>query len=218
MDKLIKTTIDKGLEKYSESIFLRIITNLFIPGGPILDIILGTRGSNITQERLTHFFKTLQHEINLLKENIIDYDYINSEEFYDIIIKSIDASIKTRDREKIAYYVKILKNSIPIQDRHTFYPEDYLSILIELTPREVEVARIVYLKEKDILNELSKQKTIDLEKLSVNCPFVPKEDISFILIRLMRVGLLRPTTGFLADVEYTITEVFRKIMQYLEIQ
>ncbi len=217
MDNLIKTTIDKGLEKYSESIFLRVITNLFIPGGPILDIILGTKRSNITQERLMHFFKILQHAINLLQQNTIDYDYINSEEFYDIIIKSVDASIKTRDREKIAFYAKIIKNSIPIQDRYTFYPEDYLSILIELTPREFEVARIIYGKEKEILEEKS-QTIIDLEKVSKNCPFIPKEDISFILIRLMRVGLLLPTSGWGGGVQYAITEVFRKIMQYLQIK
>ena len=217
MDKLIKTTINKGLQKYSESIFLRVFTNLCIPGGPILDIILGTKGSNITQERLTHFFKILENEINQLKDNVVDYDYINSEDFYDILIKSIDATVKTRYREKISYYAKILTTSIPIQDRYNFSPEDYLNILIELTPREFEVARTLYMKENEVTT--IKEGIIDgFEKVAEICPFVPAEDINFILIRLMRVGLLCPTSGWGGGVQYYITDVFRNIMQYLEIK
>jgi len=211
--------LEKGSEIYAENTALRALITAIPHIGGSIDIIFASKAIKLIEERLIYLLARLRVEMKSLKEGIVDKDYLESDEFFDLVMRLMDASAKTCHKEKIDIYAKLLTNSVAIQGREEFSPEDYLNILIELTPREIDVAKIIYEKEEEIAGGHSAGKMIiDLKKLSEYCHFVPKEDLRFILIRLMRVGLLSPTTGWFADVEYVITEVFRKIMQYLEIK
>ncbi len=145
---------------------------------------------------MNYLLNSLKDEMISLKSKVIDKDYLESEEFFDLFVKIMDASIKTRHRIKIDYYTKLFSNYLPLQDRITFSPEDYLNILIELEPREIELMKITFSHEKYISNIYTELETIDIDKLTEKCFPLAKEDVEFIILRLMRVGLLIPVTGY----------------------
>jgi len=67
-------------------------------------------------------------------------------------------------------------------------------------------------------NELKWALRCGWKKLEKDCPLIPKEDFQFILLRLEKSGLIGELpAGWLGEGGiFVITDVFRKIMKYLE--
>lgn len=226
MEKLtseyISDKIKPAIEKYSGNAILRAsISTIPIIGSP-LDIFLTTKAQKIINDRIMSLFNELKEELSTLKDRIVDKDYINSEEFIELFMRTIEASTKTRNKEKIKLYAKLLKGAIKFQDRDKFSPEEYLQILSELTIKELEVAKAIYRQQKQ---ERKKDETelqwalrCGWEKLIKECPSIPEEDFRFIFLRLEKSGLIRelPDGWFGEGGIFIITDVFRKIMKYLE--
>jgi len=224
LPKYISEKINPAIEKYSENIILREVIS-FIPfiGSP-LDIFLTTKAQKTVNVRMIHLFNELKGEMSTLEKGKVDKDYINSEEFIDLFIKTIEAAAKTIDKGKIKLYAKLLKGAIKFQDRKKYSPEEYLQVLSELTIRELEVAKAIYKqqgqerkKDEDELQWILRR---GWEKLEKECPSIYKEDFTFVLLRLQKSGLIRqmpPKYWYTQEkVVFVITDVFRKIMIYLE--
>jgi hypothetical protein len=118
-------------------------------------------------------------------------------------------------------YSKILRNSVIQDKRMTHSPEDYLTVLAELTPREVQLAKVIYTQQREgpskNENELHWASSKGWENLAVES-HLEEEDIPFLLKRLERCGLIREITGTYYDYTggvYAITDVFRKLMDYI---
>ena len=220
--KYIFDKIKPAIEKYSENALLRIaISEIPIIGSP-LDIFLTTKAQKIINDRIMSLFSELKEGMSTLEGRIVDKDYIDSEEFIELFIKTIEASTKTRNKEKIKLYAKLLKGAIKFQDRKKYSPEEYLQVLSELTIKELEVAKAIYRQQRQKRrkdeNELQWALRCGWEKLEKDCPLIPKEDFQFILLRLEKSGLIRelPAGWFGEGGIFVITDVFRKIMKYLE--
>lgn len=223
LPKYISEKINPAIEKYSENIILREAIS-FIPfiGSP-LDIFLTTKAQKTVNVRIIHLFNELKGEMSTLEEGKVDKDYINSEEFIDLFIKTIEATAKTIDKGKIKLYAKLLKGAIKFQDRKKYSPEEYLQVLSELSIRELEVAKAIYKqqgqerkKDEDELKWILRR---GWEKLEKECPSIPKEDFRFIFLRLRKSGLiqeLQHSYFYSKKVVFVISNVFRKIMRYLE--
>ena len=223
-DKYISDKLNPAIEKYSENVVLRgaIILIPFI-GSP-LDIFLTTKAQKIFSDRIINLFDELKYEMTTLENKKVDKDYINSEEFIDLFIKTIEATAKTRNKEKIKLYAKVLKGAIKFQDRRKYSPEEYLQVLSELTMKELEIAKAIYRqqrkeKRKDE-NELQWALRCGWEELEKDCPLVPEEDFTFIFLRLQKNGLIQELPKkywyTLESTVFVITDVFRKIMEYLK--
>lgn len=231
MEKLTSEYIlDKmklATEKYSENAILRAsITSVPFIGSP-LDIFLTTEAQKIVNDRIMSLFDKLKEEMNTLEDRIVDKDYINSEEFIELFIRTIEASAKTRNKEKIKLYAKLLKGAIKFQNRKKYSPEEYLQVLSELTIKELEVAKAIYRQQRQERrkdeNELQWALRCGWEKLEKKCPSIPEEDFRFIFLRLRKSGLIQDLEHIYYSskkekkkVVFVITDVFRKIMKYLE--
>jgi hypothetical protein len=231
MEKLTSEYIlDKmklAIEKYSENAILRAsITSVPFIGSP-LDIFLTTEAQKIVNDRIMSLFDKLKEEMNTLEDRIVDKDYINSEEFIELFIRTIEASAKTRNKEKIKLYAKLLKGAIKFQNRKKYSPEEYLQVLSELTIKELEVAKAIYRQQRQERrkdeNELQWALRCGWEKLEKKCPSIPEEDFRFIFLRLRKSGLIQDLEHIYYSsnkekkkVVFVITDVFRKIMKYLE--
>ena len=221
-DKYISDKLNPAIEKYSENVVLRgAITLIPFIGSP-LDIFLTTKAQKIVNDRIMNLFNELIEEMSTLEDGMVDKDYIDSEEFIEVFTKTIETAAKTRSKEKIKLYAKLLKGATKFQDRKKYSPEEYLQVLSELTMKELEVAKAIYKqqrkeKRKDE-NELQWALRCGWEKLEKDCPLIPKEDFQFILLRLEKSGLIRelPAGWFGEGGIFGITDVFRKIMKYLE--
>ena len=231
MEKLTSEYIlDKmkpAIEEYSENAILRAsITSVPFIGSP-LDIFLTTEAQKIVNDRIMSLFDKLKEEMNTLEDRIVDKDYINSEEFIELFIRTIEASAKTRNKEKIKLYAKLLKGAIKFQNRKKYSPEEYLQVLSELTIKELEVAKAIYRQQRQERrkdeNELQWALRCGWEKLEKKCPSIPEEDFRFIFLRLRKSGLIQDLEHIYYSsnkekkkVVFVITDVFRKIMKYLE--
>jgi hypothetical protein len=210
----------KVSEVYAENAVLRALFNAIPYIGGSLDILFASKGQKIIQSRLAQFLEDLKVEMNHLKENMIDNEYLESEECFDLVLRALEAAAKTRDREKIRLYSKVLRGAVTIQNRKEYSPEEYLGILAELTPKEIEVARVIYSQQSDRPqndeNEVQWAIRKGWKQLSEQCS-IPKEDLPFILLRLQRSGIIHEITGTYGGSSgvYIVTESFRKLMRYL---
>lgn len=207
---------------YNDSSLLRL-SILGIPKiGTVIDTILTTKGQKISYDRLLSFFTELDKEIKTIHEKYIDLEYIESEEFYDLLIKAMDASMKSRFIDKRMYYARILGNKCSA-DSEDFNPEFFIDIINELTMEELLVAKKMFeLKTTDeynrLLNENGGHKdyvTQDQEILTLTDLQVDKSAYTFILLRLQRAGLIKEQTGSMVGYVggvYEITDTFKKLM------
>ena len=221
--KYISDKLKPAIEKYSENALLRIaISEIPIIGSP-LDIFLTTKAQKIINDRIMSLFSELKEEMSTLEDRMVDKDYIDSEEFIELFIKTIEASTKTRNKEKIKLYAKLLKGAIKFQDRKKYSPEEYLQVLSELTIKELEVAKAIYRQQRQERrkdeNELEWALRYGWEELEKECPSIPEEDFRFIFLRLRKSGLIQDLQNsyfYSKKVVFVISDVFRKIMKYLE--
>ena len=137
----------KLTKKYSNQPVLRVLIQLVPFGiGSAIDTLLQIRLNNIQSDRTKHFFDELEKGNILLDEKLL-----KSEDFLHKFFITTNVALKTRRREKIIMFAKLLKNSF--SDENIDEYEEYLSILDELSYREIRALIILdkYYK-KHILN------------------------------------------------------------------
>jgi hypothetical protein len=133
---------------YERNTALRTLV-VAIPGiGSIFDMVLASEGQRIYRERIHKLIADLkddmQERMETVENSVLDREYLASEEFFDLLIKALDATIKTRDEEKRRLYARILTESTIRFKREGHSPEEYLDLIADLTPRELSVARALY--------------------------------------------------------------------------
>jgi hypothetical protein len=84
-----------------------------------------------------------------IEGNMINQNFLDSDDWFDLVVKAFDSAIRTRDWKKIKLYSKILLNSVIQSVREGHNPEDYLTVLTELTSNEIRVAKAIYEQQKD---------------------------------------------------------------------
>ena len=231
--EILKANIEQAKYLAEESVLLYNDTSplrlcvLGIPTlGPVIDTILTSKGQKISYNRLLEFIKELETEIKSIDERLINLEFIESEEFYDLLIRAIEASLKTRHNEKRKLYATILKNRCLVE-KEDLNPEFYLDIINELNVEELIVAKKLFelkttdgyenlIKENKEKSEYIKQ---DKDVLALTDMPIDKDDYTFILLRLQRVGLIKEQTGMIIGYTggvYNITETFRKLMKVID--
>jgi hypothetical protein len=192
--------------------------------GPIIDTLLSTKGQTIAYNRLLEFYNELRKEIQSIDEKIIDLEYVNSEDFYDLLMKLSESSIKTKSNEKKKLYARILKNSCIISEIKT-NPEYFIDIITEISLEEFLVAKKLFeLKNSGDYDKLindhydGKNMMTTSDVLALTDITIDKDDIDFILLRLQKVGLIKELTGsYMGNTggSYNLTKTFTKIMAIL---
>ncbi len=106
-------SIEKSLERYSNSAYIRAVVTAIPYIGSALDILLYEKGSKWRQERFNQMIEALSNEIEELgiaSDEIIESlnAKIDSEEFYDLFIQASQNATKEKSEEKIATISHIL--------------------------------------------------------------------------------------------------------------
>lgn len=222
LPEIIKETTKKATEKYEESSKLRTMISLIPYIGSPMDVFISSEGQKIVQKRFEILIQKLQIEMEVIEEKMIDPKYLESEEFFDIMVTAFESTSRTREEEKIVLYAKILKNSVIINERD-IEPEEYLKIIQELTLQELVVAKEIYNQQSKEDPESEDSILLWARKMGWdNLPeilSIHSEDLSFLLKRIEKTGLITEITGTYWDYAggtYVITNAFRKIMEYLK--
>lgn len=120
-----------------------------VPGVGAIDILLQAPFQRRSNMLLTKF----SEQITTLQEEKIDREYLNSEAWLDLMLQAIDTASRTRHQEKIQLYARILAAAVPIQDRLQHSPEEYLSVLAQMTQHELALSQAIYEQQKEQLHE-----------------------------------------------------------------
>lgn len=140
------------IEKYEESNVLRALVNLIPTIGGSLDILLSIKGSKWREERLKEFLTDLDKRVEEMENQELIEKISQSEEFYDLVVQSMNSVVKTRHRKKIECYANILINNLA-NPKSKISSELLISVLDTITIDEIE-----YLTE---LKNPSYQITVD---------------------------------------------------------
>ena len=153
----------------------------------------------------------------------IDRAFLDSEEFLDVIMKAFESSAKTRSDKKRQLFARILAARIEQDDLACHSPEDYLSVITQLSESEILIAQKIYevivSKPRPIGGTQFVGATVGLLEQLHQGKEIPLADYDYVLLRLQRVGLLKEQTGAFAGYSggaYHLTSAFMNLMRTLE--
>lgn len=224
----MRESLNTSLEVIAEEPVLQALLNT-IPGvGGSLNELLAGKGQRIMEERRDNLLLLLGKHLEAVDEQAIKKDYFDTEEGFDLLIKALDESRRTRGEEKRDLIARILAGATltkPEQDSYS--PEDYLYLISDLTIQELRVARLIYEQRPDT-NEES-WNTWEAEACATLG--IDRTDLHMALVRLSSTGLLQRVTAHEDEdgqllvhtvaygeiVMYMVTANFDKLMEFLSL-
>lgn len=209
MDKM--TALSK---KYGGNPYLRSVINLIPYIGGSLDILLTEKWNSFYQRRIENMIDQLSLDLQGVQGKI-DTEYLESEEFFDIILKILQESIQTRLDDKRKIYSKIIRDSISYQ-RSTDEIEALLEIVSNLYERDLflifQVQNFLTRETKDNFSGEEFFNFLSNESFDIN-------EVVRALYRFSFLGLLDYKTNVLTlrqKIKFNKTPLFDKIHNYLK--
>ena len=212
--------IIKLLEKYSNNAILRSLVNLIPYIGGSIDALFSTRAQEISLKRLNKYFENLRTTFEHVNASKIDNDFLQSEEFYDLILQTSHSIAKSRSEDKIVLYSEILKDAVTREFKDPLSPDDLVNIIDDLSPNDVSFIKILskyfthqearkghghFLFSSKDINKLFQQYSIEMLWIG--------------LLRLERNNLIVRNTGLgnikIEGYSYSDTPILMAIIKYL---
>jgi hypothetical protein len=224
----------RAAEWYERNTVLRamVVSIPYLGGG--LDTIITSEAQRATTERVYMLLDELSRRMKQHDEEAINREYLDSDEFIDLVIKAFDAATKTRDEEKIRWYARILTESTVREKQGNYFPEEYLHLIADLTPLELRVANHLY---KSGLHERARlfpddEVWTDWKEQVCNDLNIDRATLPMNLSRIAATGLIEPVITGIDEVGnlvhwgsepgdpsyYGITAAFQKLMKFLELR
>jgi hypothetical protein len=137
--------------------------------GPVIDFVITTLSQDLDKKRLVQTFLTIHEELVRINETMVDVSYMKSEEFHDNMVTLFENSIRTRDKEKIRWYCRILIGSALVDNANERRSAgDFLIFLKELTTTDILVGKEIYQLQKNMSVDLDPKSelkdVVDMEK------------------------------------------------------
>lgn len=225
--KIIDANVIQACITYSENINHRLyISNIPFIGGSI-DLILSATAQNFIGRRIEKLLAELQIETSKLSFEKIDKNFLESEEWFDILLKSFEHTAKTRHEFKIKLFSKIITSSIRIDRKcDKEEPEMFLKLIDELLVKELQVLFIFYKMNKNPktyppLPENQNEKLINGNAKWINYYHTEfkEEELVSILLRLEKNGLIKEVVGMIVGYEggrYEINSVTERFFNFIK--
>lgn len=229
-EKHVLQKIEKGIvraiDEYSNNPSVTMAVSSIPTIGPVIDMIIQTTSSQISQRRFLELCRMLKEEIALIDETKIDKSFLESEEGCDLIRKAFRTALETAEDEKIRLYARILVRAAILDNAsYRYHSKDFLSILLELSPADLTVAREIYNQQKHHAdkirhteNQLSAVETSGWKLLPTICK-MDETEFDLAVAKLARVNLIKEIVGSYYGYEggeYRITNTFRRMMKLIE--
>ncbi len=221
----LRESLETSLEILAEDPILRVLLKGIPLVGDSLTEIAAGKGQQIIEARRDEFLQLLAEHLATLEKQAIRKDYFQTPEGFDLLIKALDESRRTRSKEKRDIYARILRGAIVDFEQGRNSAEEYLYLISDLTLKELKVARLLYEtrpeSEVDYWEEWKKEVCRDLN--------IDREDLSMILARIEASGLIERVIGTRGSKRYIgssnpgmgyykVTPAFEKLMKFLELE
>jgi len=217
--------VDRAVELYTEQRWLRAAVQLVPFGvGSAIDALITTRGGELARRRVESLLEDLRTAIDQVGQDKVDRAFVGSEEWDDLVIRAFRAAAETRDREKLRILAAILGGSASVERDPALDAEALLSAVTELSPADVELARVLHerlsaprTETEAGMNELQLW-TARLEG-DEWIPPAARDDRTFHFHRLEQAGLISEITGSYLSYgggAYRLTPTLVRLMALVE--
>jgi hypothetical protein len=226
VDAKLKEKFQNAALAYSDISELRALVNFIPLIGSSIDVIISSEAQKIQYNRIRQTIKCLTDEMVKIDKDKIDKSFLDTEEFFDLLILFFEKCTKTRHIEKVKLNCKILSRSIII-DNATERPfaYDILNNIADLTPRDLDLSIRIFDQQKGELpqyteeyRELTFVKERGWDNLQPSSKLT-EFDFSLSLFNLAKSGLIKEIQGSYIGYyggSYIITDAFRKLMSFIE--
>jgi hypothetical protein len=228
MLRKLEKNVERAAEVYANTPALYLPVLAIPEIGPIIDTLFRHKAGEILHQRYTELWQATKAEVNRIDMDKIDKSFFDSEEGYDLIVKAIHAAFETANKDKMRLYARILISSAILDKaKFRYYSKDFISLLLDLLPADLAVAREIYKQQKDtpadiidpeVTNELQIVRNSGFYRLAESIK-LEKAEFDFALTKLVKAGLIRQVVGSYMDNRgdaYRITHTFRKMMDLIE--
>lgn len=207
---------EKVIEKYSGNQWMKSLVTLIPYIGSIADLHLNHMAQEFYQNRIELFIKTLSSEINLLQESSIDHDFLVSEEFFDLILCSLNQASKISDFERTSAIAKVIADSILNNEQPRIPPFDIVNVVGEMSPSEASMFGAIgniYRNHQERLSG-SQNTLFVLDDIESVLPEELRRNATFLCSRLESKGLI----GSLLGSNYNLEPAGEELLKYFESQ
>lgn len=202
-------------KKYSDNSLIRSVVNIIPYIGGSLDLLLTDKWNKFYQRRIENMLEQISNDIAQI-EGRIDDEYLNTEEFFDIIFKILKEATQTRLDDKRKLYSKVLRDSIS-KRKSNITLESIIDIITNLNETD-----LFFINRIDNFMKVNKIKEyINADGISTYHPsdYEDINEIIRILYRFSYLGLLDYETTSLTKrrfIKFTKTPLFNLISEYLK--
>src|SRR5215204_3566296 len=177
--------VEAAVERLNQDPYLlATVSAVPIIGGSITQVLTGI-GQQIVQKRNAKLFEQLSEHLAEVDEQSIRRDYFETPEGFDLLIKAMDESRRTRSDEKRDLIVRILRGAL-IDHEGEYSPEEYLNLISDLTVQELMVIRSVHERRPHDGGSFTVWVSMTCETLRVD-----RRDVFMMLARLEAHGLIQ---------------------------
>jgi len=208
---IVPNDAEKIAEKYSDKPWLRVLVSAtpYIGGG--LDILLAHEAEKFRERRIRAVLDATSREIERLGSEKLDRTFLGSEEWFDLVISSLEKAVKVREEKRLHAVGKVLAYSAIGSDELTIHPVDLISILTELSDQEAYVLGLInfiYRQRQDLLTgSRNTLFTADSIKVLVSENLHPS--LELLCSRLVGKGLLDTISEY-----YRLNDAGKKVAEF----
>jgi len=223
----IKEKANNSAEVYSQSATSRALLNTIPYIGSSIDAWISTKAENIFKNRVTKTIEALTEEIEKVGNNI-NKKFLESEDFFDLLLIYMEKCVRTRNIDKVRINSKILVGSLVVDNSGgNDFAEDMLNKFADLNPNDIKLASFIYEKQKEGVPLIPKHSDAPDELQFVNSrnwdtiqneASLDKLEFNLALLKLSQAGLIKEVMGSYIGYfggKYIITDIFRKLMQFI---
>ena len=195
-----------------------------LPFSSPLDILI-SEGYQMVDKLLIN--KTV-HELDLKK---VDKDYLYSNNFKNLLLKTMRLAFEESNKKKLKYFSKIIKNSLEVDnDNERKYNFEYIKVISELSIEQIYILEEFYNQQKTIFDEPKENicsyitentQYHELSNIIYEKYQIEKEDYEFLLRRLLATGLLENSEEYVNGsyisgvnrITPTLNKLMKKVME-----
>jgi len=199
-------------KKYEENIIAQIIVNSLPYVGGAMDVLLSKTWADFQTKRANDLLDKIQKEVSEIKTSLINKAFLESEEFYDLIMKIANVSVQTRCSEIRTGCARVVRDAI-VESESIVDLENIVRQISELSKHDLTLLTILkrqFDSSTEVTGNIISRLFRDGKCSEVECEIY--------LYRFETLGLLdhpRNTLTGRGQVRFQKTVLFDKIISYL---
>lgn len=172
-----------------------------------------------------------QNSLEKLDEEKVDKEYLNSLEFFNLLVKTFKLTLDEIETDKVIYFSKLIKDSLESDELGRKYNFDYIKTISELSVDQMCILKVLYVQQKDIVSYsgdnfgnviLTKTDYKNISKILEDKYSITNDEFEFLAKRTEATGLIHEILYLDDDGNmgyvYAINSTLIKLMEKLNIE